>query len=446
MGANPQLDSEILAEPEIQYRPLPYTPFRQPTFTSKSKYKKWQTFKLILGAVILVPIRIIGLLISVSCAIAAAYLYLKGQPRQVYGHKPDVKEGHWLVVIINRCVRLGLFFLGLTSIEFRGKIPVDYDQDRPWCAHSIVAAPHSATFDWALVCARATRGFSPVIKKSTGEAAAVRRLVRMTMPIIVDRSSKESRVNAAKDIMTRMTQGFKAGYLPVLGFPEGTNGNRQQLLKFKAGMFLSGEPVIPVLLSYPENEQKDENDLQTWPHFGRSVPLTILLCMCRLKTTLVYTFLSPYYPTEEEKKNPPLYAENVRQLMSKELKKPTAEWTFEDAKLMRQCQRAKVQPEIGAIKVEKIYAGFKNGEKQASELLASYIKVVQKYAKRVVNDEFQDAQQNMKGLLPVVNKKVLLGELYGAETPEIFERRLPNYVSFEQLALVHAKHLTQKVQ
>ena len=94
--------------------------------------------------------------------------------------------------------------------------------------------------------------------------------------------------------------------------------------------------------------------------------------MCRLQTKIVYTFLDTYYPTEEEKLNPSLYAENVRQVMSKELKKKTSDWTFEDAKLMRQCERAKLQPEIGAIKVEKVYAGFKQGEKHASELLSSY--------------------------------------------------------------------------
>ena len=54
----------------------------------------------------------------------------------------------------------------------------------------------------------------------------------------------------------------------------------------------------------------------------------------------------------------------------------------------------------------------------------------------------------IEGLLPVVLKKTLLKELYGKTDegiPEIFQQRLPTYVSFEQLAVVHAKWLTQKV-
>jgi len=351
-----------------------------------------------------------------------------------------------MAVIVNRGVRFGLFCLGLTSIEFRGKIPVDYDQDRPWLPYSVVAAPHSGTFDWAMIVSRATRMLSPIIKQEAGDAGPVRRLIRITMPILVARDSKESRKNAVLDTNERIVKGFKGGYYPVMGFPEGTNGNRKQLLKFKAGMFIAGEPVIPVLMSYPEDEQEHDNDLMTWPHFGRSVLMTIFLCMCRLKTTLIYTFLDPYFPTLEEQKNPALYAENVRQLMSKELKKTTTEWTFEDVKLMKQCKRAHLQPEIGAIRVEKVYGGFKLGPKHAGDLLASYIKVLKKYSQRVINDNVQCAHDNMRGLLPVVQKRVLLAELFEPGTvPEIFQTRLPSYVSFEQLAVVHAKFLSQKV-
>lgn len=439
-GDTDKLDSEILSEPAIQYRPLPYVPYRQPTFTSKSSFKKFQIFKLILGAIILFPIRLIGTIITVGLAIPLAKFHLRGLPHTNFGHGPDVKEGHWMTVMINRLVRAGLFFLGLTNIEFKGKVPVDYDQDKPWLKYSVVAAPHSGTFDWSLVVARATRLFSPIIKSEAYNAQPVNRLIRTTMPVSVDRTSRESRSNAVKDQNTRLTEGWSKGWFPVICFPEGTNGNRKQLLKFKAGPFIAGQPLVPVLMSYPQDEQVDDNDLATWPHFGRSVLMTIFLGMCRLQTKIVYTFLDTYHPTEEEKQNPSLYAENVRQVMSKELKKKTSDWTFEDAKLMRQCQRAKLQPEIGAIKVEKVYAGFKQSEKHASELLASYIKILNKYIHRM--------DEKIDGLLPVVQKKILLKELYGKNeegVPEIFEKRLPTYVSFEQLAVVHAKWLTQKV-
>ena len=125
-GDTDKLDSEILSEPVIQYQPLPYVPYRQPTFTSKSTFKKFQLFKLVLGAFILFPIRLIGMIISVSLATIVATIHLRGKPHTNFGIAPDVQEGHWVTVLTNRLVRAGLFFLGLTNIEFKGKVPVDY--------------------------------------------------------------------------------------------------------------------------------------------------------------------------------------------------------------------------------------------------------------------------------------------------------------------------------
>ena len=97
------------------------------------------------------------------------------------------------------------------------------------------------------------------------------------MPVSVERTSRESRSNAVKDQTLRLTEGWKKGWFPVICFPEGTNGNRKQLLKFKAGPFIAGQPLVPVLMSYPQDEQVDDNDLATWPHFGRSVAMTVFL-------------------------------------------------------------------------------------------------------------------------------------------------------------------------
>ena len=56
--------------------------------------------------------------------------------------------------------------------------------------------------------------------------------------------------------------------------------------------------------------------------------------------------------------------------------------------------------------------------------------------------------EQIEGLLPVVHKPVLLRELFGKEQniPEVMKDLLPNYVSFEQLAIVQAKLMSQKLQ
>lgn len=41
-----------------------------------------------------------------------------------------------------------------------------------------------------------------------------------------------------------------------------------------------------------------------------------------------------YHPNEEEKKDPKLYARNVRNLMARELGIPISDYTFDDCKMM----------------------------------------------------------------------------------------------------------------
>lgn len=442
-----QMDSQVLQAEPLQYRKLPYTPFRQPVFTSKSKYKQLQKLKLLIGAIVLFPIRFVIFVLSLSLGGIFASILVLHRPRHLLTNPADIKEDSWLIIITNRLIRLGLFALGLTNIEFRGKVPVDYTQDRPWLQHSVICAPHTGTFDWSMIVSRATRLLSPVIKAEIGDAYGLWKLIRLTMPVLVSRDRKQSRTDCLTDMNKRQREGFKSGWFPLMCFPEGTNGNRKQLLKFKPGPFIAGKPVIPVLMSYTNDEGDENNDLCSWPHFGRSVPLTLFLCMCRLQTTIVYTFLDTYTPTLEEQNNPNLYAENVRQVMSKELKKNVTEWMFEDALLMRQAQKAKLQPEIGAIKLGKVFAGVPNQLTVAKDLLAKYLDVVNELTDRSVEEH--DSPSSTVGIMPVVEKEVLLRKLFGKnwrkDAPLQYTERLPSYVSFEQLSIVHAKTLTQKI-
>lgn len=45
-------------------------------------------------------------------------------------------------------------------------------------------------------------------------------------------------------------------------------------------------------------------------------------------------FMPVYHPNDEEKKDPKLYARNVRNLMAQELGIPISDYTFDDCKLM----------------------------------------------------------------------------------------------------------------
>ena len=128
----------ILKNPPIQYRPIPYTPFYSEFLTSKSKYKSLQKLQLVLGAVTLFPIRLILAIVTlIICYLVSAvghYLRPKeclNKYCKFFGDQKGnfiEKFGVWVIIAVNRLVRLTLFFLGLTSIELKGKVPIDYDQ------------------------------------------------------------------------------------------------------------------------------------------------------------------------------------------------------------------------------------------------------------------------------------------------------------------------------
>mmetsp|Transcript_80 Transcript_80/g.283 ORF Transcript_80/g.283 Transcript_80/m.283 type:complete len:453 (-) Transcript_80:706-2064(-) len=99
--------------------------------------------------------------------------------------------------------------------------------------------------------------------------------------------------------------------------PEGTTKPKHCLLRFSVGGFAPGVPVQPVLINYSRNK-----------HFnpGWGLPKSTPWLMWRLVTQFVnhidLTILPVYKPSEAEKADPRLYADNVRALMSRELKAP----------------------------------------------------------------------------------------------------------------------------
>jgi len=97
---------------------------------------------------------------------------------------------------------------------------------------------------------------------------------------------------------------------PIVIFPEGTTTNGKYLIPFKTGAFVEGVAVQPVIIQYP------------YKHFNLSwetIPTHIHLyyMLIQFRNHLKVTYLNVYTPSEEEKRNPQLYANNVQKLMSK---------------------------------------------------------------------------------------------------------------------------------
>lgn len=122
--------------------------------------------------------------------------------------------------------------------------------------------------------------------------------------------SRQGVSNLVKARMQRVAHGHThaRNERPLLLFPEATTTNGQFLLPFKSGAFLAGEPLQPVILQYGARRFSP-----SW----ESIVATrhIFLLLCNVFHTVTCYMLPVYYPSEAEKKDPILYANNVRKAM-----------------------------------------------------------------------------------------------------------------------------------
>jgi len=116
-------------------------------------------------------------------------------------------------------------------------------------------------------------------------------------------------------------------YRLVIMSPEGTTTNGQGMAQFSTGAFLSGLPILPIMLRFPCNQHPGESWLHrtllhqlhpTWGLWYGDL-FGMFRILAQLYTPCEVDFLPLYYPSEEEKADPALFAENVRQLMAEDL-------------------------------------------------------------------------------------------------------------------------------
>jgi len=153
--------------------------------------------------------------------------------------------------------------------------------------------------------------------------------------VFVDRRKKNKHTSMAAVIAKRANEYVPGISNPRLAvFCEGTVTQAQSLTKFRSGAFVAGAPVQPVCIRYSEYG----SDLSTLSLAGGPSDLTIFLRMITNFINFVeLEYLSVYEPSEAEKKDPSLYARNVRNEMAKVLGYPVSEHTYEDMFLQGKC-------------------------------------------------------------------------------------------------------------
>lgn len=135
-------------------------------------------------------------------------------------------------------------------------------------------------------------------------------LIDLAQPIYVNREDHGSRTKTIQDILDRVNS--PEDWPHILIFPEGTCTNRKSLIQFKPGAFYPGQNIQPVLIRYPN--KSDTITMNIWnPNFGA----TLWKTLAQFHLFVEIEYLPVYTPSEEEIKDPQLYAKNVQQLMAK---------------------------------------------------------------------------------------------------------------------------------
>ncbi|KAL7695165.1 Acyltransferase [Lotmaria passim] len=226
--------------------------------------------------------------------------------------------GFWLRVT-KLLVVIALSVLGIHNIQFYGKFASRKESKFIICNHSCVTE---------LILLYVMAGFpSFVSRRENLEFAFMGNIIKSSESILVDRGAAVSRAQTQQAIFER-AKDPNAPQLMV--FPEGTTGNQQTLFLFKKGVFAPGAPVQMVCFTFP---YRHFNAAWTGRGVGGNSLSDILLRLsCQFVNYAEARALPVYYPTEEEKKDPILYAAHCQKMMATVLRENVSDATYADYK------------------------------------------------------------------------------------------------------------------
>ncbi|MCO5574882.1 hypothetical protein L7F22_028676 [Adiantum nelumboides] len=152
-----------------------------------------------------------------------------------------------------------------------------------------------------------------VAKRSVARLPLIGLISKCLGCVYVQREDKPSDFKGvAGNVCERLRTAANDKEAPMmLLFPEGTTTNGDYLLPFKTGAFVAGTPVQPVILKYPYRRFSPAWDTISGVRH-------VILLLCQFVNHLEAVWLPIYCPSEKEKSDPRLYANNVRKLMAAE--------------------------------------------------------------------------------------------------------------------------------
>lgn len=289
-------------------------PFRNP-FVHELRFTAMEKIKIAVMSVTVFPVRL--LLAAFLMLLAWPFAFVAAVGRSEFAVETQTWWRRFIDLSLRVIMRALWFAGGFHWIRVKGE-PAPPSQ-----AAILTLAPHSSYFDAIPV----TMTMSSIVTKAESRDIPVwGTLINFIRPVFVSRSDQDSRRKTVEEIKRRALSGGEWPQMMI--FPEGTCTNRSCLIRYKPGAFIPAVPVQPVVLRYP-----NKLDTVTWTWQGPGAFKILWLTLCQLHNPMEIEYLPIYTPSEEERSDPALFANNVRRLMAKALRLPLGDLSFDDCQL-----------------------------------------------------------------------------------------------------------------
>ncbi|XP_017565812.1 lysophosphatidylcholine acyltransferase 1 [Pygocentrus nattereri] len=334
-------------------------PFTNP-FVHDLRFTPWQKLQIGVMTLTLFPIRLFVAAFMMLLAWPFAFIATMGRSEAAV--EPQCLWRRVVDIILRTIMRVMWFAGGFHWISVKGR------QALPTEAPILTLGPHSSYFDAIPV----TMTMATIVMKAESKDIPLwGTLIKYIRPVFVSRSDQDSRRKTVEEIKRRAQSGGE--WPQIMIFPEGTCTNRSCLITFKPGAFIPAVPIQPVVIRYP-----NKLDTITWTWQGPGAFKILWLTLCQLHNKFEIEFLPIYTPNEEEKRNPPLFAHNVRRLMAKALDVPVTDYSFEDCQLAMAEGQLKLPVDTCLLEFARLVRRLGQKRENSEKLLKEYSKRARK--------------------------------------------------------------------
>ncbi|XP_077063492.1 lysophosphatidylcholine acyltransferase 1 [Siphateles boraxobius] len=335
-----------------QKRELP-PPFRNP-FVHDLRFTPVQKLQIGLMTVTVFPIRLF--IAAFMMLLAWPFAFIASVGRSETTVEPQCLWRKVVDLVLKTIMRVMWFAGGFHWISVKGRRAL------PAEAPILTLGPHSSYFDAIPV----TMTMASIVMKAESKDIPVwGTLIKFIRPVFVSRSDQDSRRKTVEEIKRRAHSGGE--WPQIMIFPEGTCTNRSCLITFKPGAFIPAVPVQPVVIRYP-----NQLDTITWTWQGPGAFKILWLTLCQFHNEFQIEYLPIYSPSEEEKNNPALFANNVRRLMAKALQVPVTDYSFEDCQLAMAEGQIKLPVDTCLLEFAKLVRSLGLKRENSEKLLQDY--------------------------------------------------------------------------